>query len=74
MLSDALFVFSKAFAPQIDPDVYRSVALLKSIHNIIIEALWWWLHEKAGYNLREIILQGKNDPLIDPEVNYHWYV
>ena len=74
MLSDALFVFSETFAPQIDPDVYRSVVLLKSIHNITIEALWRWLREKAGYNLREISLQGKTDRLIDPEVNYHWYV
>lgn len=61
----------EAFAPQIDPDVYRSVALLKSVHNIIIEALWRWLREKAGYNLREVILQGKTDRLINPEVNYH---
>lgn len=66
-----MFVFSEAFAPQIDPDVYRSVALLKSVHNIIIEALWRWLREKAGYNLREVILQGKTDRLINPEVNYH---
>lgn len=36
-------IFSKAFAPQINPDVYGSVVLLKSIHNIIIEALWQWL-------------------------------
>ncbi|KDR78005.1 hypothetical protein GALMADRAFT_155034 [Galerina marginata CBS 339.88] len=61
----------EAFAPQIDPDVYRSVALLKSIHNIIIESLWRWLREKAGYNLREVILQGKTDRLINPDVNYH---
>lgn len=51
--------------------MYRSVALLKSVHNIIIEALWRWLREKAGYNLREVILQGKTDRLINPEVNYH---
>lgn len=65
MRSINIYPFSEAFAPQIDPDVYGSVALLKSIHNIIIEALWRWLREKAGYNLREIILH---------EVDYHRYV
>jgi hypothetical protein len=74
MRSIKLYIFSEAFAPQIDPEVYRSVALLKSIHNIIIESLWRWLREKAGYNLREIILQGKTDRLINPEVHYHRYV
>ena len=65
---------SDAFAPQIDQNIYPSVALLKSTHNIVIESLWGWLRQKTGFNLREIILQGKSDRLIDPDVPYHRYV
>lgn len=65
-------LFREAFAPFIDPDIFQAVALLKSIHNIIIESLWRWLQVKAGLNMRDIILQGKEGHLIRTEVPYHW--
>ncbi|KAF9470205.1 hypothetical protein BDN70DRAFT_821637 [Pholiota conissans] len=49
-------ITSDEFAPQIDEGIYPSVALLKSVHNIVIESLWQWLRAKIGYNLREIII------------------
>ena len=61
----------EACAPAINPMVYHAIALLRSVHNIIIEALWRWLREKTGHNLLEIILRGKIQNLIKPSVNYH---
>ena len=45
--------------------VYKALAILKSIHNIIIEilnieSLWCWLREKCGLNLWEAILEKLN--------------
>ncbi|KAF9522685.1 hypothetical protein CPB83DRAFT_822529, partial [Crepidotus variabilis] len=64
-------VLREQFAANIALDEYPAVALLRSIHNIIIESLWRWLREKSGHNLRLIILYGKENGLIQPSVSYH---
>lgn len=48
------------FAPDIDPDIHQYYAIIKSIHNTIIEAFWRWLKEKLGLNLKVIILKGEH--------------
>jgi hypothetical protein len=48
------------FAPDIDPEIDRYYAILKSIHNTIIEAFWRWLKEKLGLNLKVVILRGEH--------------
>lgn len=57
------------FAPDIDPDIHRYYAILKSIHNTIIEAFWRWLKEKLGLNLKVIILKGEN--IYNSMVHFH---
>ncbi|KAF9521418.1 hypothetical protein CPB83DRAFT_872218 [Crepidotus variabilis] len=64
-------VLREAFASEIDPAEYPEVALLQSIHNIIIESLWRWLQEKSGHNMRDIILQGKENGIILTNIESH---
>lgn len=61
-------------SPDIDVDLFHAVELLKSVHNIIIEMLWKWLREKTGHNLREVILQGKSNGIINYDLPVHRYV
>ncbi|KAJ7599776.1 hypothetical protein C8J56DRAFT_999559 [Mycena floridula] len=63
--------FRDLFAPDIDPEVFAAFMALKSVHNTIIEALWHWLREKSGKNLREYILIGKDKHFFDPNVQFH---
>ncbi|KAJ6598518.1 hypothetical protein B0H10DRAFT_2167613 [Mycena sp. CBHHK59/15] len=59
------------FAPDINLDVYPSHVCIKSVHNTIIEAFWWWLCQKLGINLQEFILRGKVEHVFDPNVLIH---
>ncbi|KAJ6507923.1 hypothetical protein C8R47DRAFT_62272 [Mycena vitilis] len=59
------------FAPEIDLDVYPSHAFVKSVHNTIIEAFWRWLHEKLGFQLKDLILRGQVDHIFNAHVPFH---
>lgn len=61
------------FTPDIDPALYPPFVVLKSVHNVVIEAFWHWLHEKTGRNLKDFILRGKQDGIFQANVNFHWY-
>ncbi|KAJ6505054.1 hypothetical protein C8R45DRAFT_923360 [Mycena sanguinolenta] len=67
-IQDALH---NAFAPEIDIKVYPVCRLIKSVHNIIIEAFWRWLKEKMGLNLKAVILFGKEERIFSPDVEFH---
>lgn len=69
-----LYIIRELCSPDIDIELFRAVELLKSVHNIIIEMLWKWLREKTGLNLREVILQGKSEGLINHDLPIHRYV
>lgn len=62
---------SEVFAPDIDPEVYWPCALLKSVHNTVIEAFWRWLREKTGINMKTHILRGKEEHIFNPNVPLH---
>ncbi|KAJ7826517.1 hypothetical protein B0H13DRAFT_2241110 [Mycena leptocephala] len=59
------------YAPDIDLAVYPAHESIKSVHNTIIEAFWRWLKEKLGVNLRDHILRGKTEHIVDPKVAFH---
>jgi hypothetical protein len=58
-------------APNIDPAIYPTAVALKSVHNTVIESLWNWLRKTLGFNLKDIILQGKERHLFNPNRSYH---
>ncbi|KAJ6470744.1 hypothetical protein C8R47DRAFT_1148134 [Mycena vitilis] len=60
-----------AFAPAIDPEIYPVCRLIKSVHNIVIEAFWRWLKEKMGLNLKAVILVGKSERIFSAGVEFH---
>ncbi|KAG6815251.1 hypothetical protein H0H93_010452 [Arthromyces matolae] len=59
------------FAPDVDSDVVPPCVLLKSVHNIIIEALWKWLKEKEGMNMKDHILRGKHENIFNSNIEHH---
>jgi hypothetical protein len=60
-----------AFAPNINPEIYPTCRLIKSVHNTIIEAFWHWLKEKMGLNLKAVILVGKDEQIFSPNIEFH---
>ncbi|TFK17581.1 hypothetical protein FA15DRAFT_661343, partial [Coprinopsis marcescibilis] len=66
-IQDAL---RRAFA-DIDPDIIPTGVAMKSIRNIIIEALWQWFQKTTGKNLKDVILQGQEKHIFRPQCPYH---
>ncbi|KAJ7711340.1 hypothetical protein B0H14DRAFT_2414697 [Mycena olivaceomarginata] len=64
-------LFRHAFAPNINPEIYPTCRLIKSVHNTIIEALWHWLTGKMGLNLKTVILVGKDERIFSPNIEFH---
>ncbi|EAU92437.1 hypothetical protein CC1G_00656 [Coprinopsis cinerea okayama7 len=58
-------------APDIDPEVDPSAVAIKSVHNTIIESLWRWLQKTTGWNLKDLILQGKVRGIFNPNIPSH---
>jgi hypothetical protein len=72
-LTNCCAVLRERFTPDVDPALYPPFVILKSVHNVVIEAFWHWLHEKTGRNLKDFILRGKQDGIFQPNVKFHWY-
>ncbi|KAF8995631.1 hypothetical protein BDQ17DRAFT_1392181 [Cyathus striatus] len=52
--------FHDIYSPEIDSNIFPGVISMKSVHNIVIESFWHRLKDKLGVNLRDLILQGKD--------------
>ncbi|KAF9440661.1 hypothetical protein P691DRAFT_767413 [Macrolepiota fuliginosa MF-IS2] len=54
-------IFREVYVPHIDTEIYPPSVALPSTCNMIIESLWWWLCEKVGLNIKDMILVGKHE-------------
>ncbi|TEB21975.1 hypothetical protein FA13DRAFT_1671170, partial [Coprinellus micaceus] len=63
--------FRRLFAPDLDPDQYPTCVGLKSVHNTVIESLWGWLQRTTGMNIKQVILEGKEQGYFHPHCSYH---
>ncbi|KIK56381.1 hypothetical protein GYMLUDRAFT_1016107 [Collybiopsis luxurians FD-317 M1] len=62
------------YAPEFDPVEFPPHVILKSTNNTPIEGFWRILSDKCGKNIKEQILQGKDQRIFDPTQSEHSYV
>ncbi|KIK52715.1 hypothetical protein GYMLUDRAFT_64080 [Collybiopsis luxurians FD-317 M1] len=58
-------------ASQIDPETFPPYVAVKSTHNTVIEAIWHWFREKKGKDIKDYLMQGKNEHLFNPNEPFH---
>jgi hypothetical protein len=64
---------SQTYAPELDIDQWPAFVALKSVNNVVAEALWKWLRKTCGHNIKDYILEGKTKGFFNPMNGLHMY-
>lgn len=62
---------SRLLAPELDVGEYPTSVAIKSVHNTVIESMWRWLRKTTGFNIKELILRGREERIFHPHLEYH---
>lgn len=56
---------------ELDDVTFPPHVILKSTHNTPIEGFWRWFHDKAGKNLKEVLLRGQTEYIFNAAYSAH---
>lgn len=73
-ISIGVFQFREQVAPEIDLNQFPPHRFIKSVHNTVIEGFWSWLRKKRGLQMKEAIIQGRDEGRFLPNNPLHMYV